>query len=93
MYNVKLHVTGKSKTKKPENNNQIPKLPVYETNGYTGNWASDYEDDDDEEESEINSSLGEDDEKFASQLKGMYAHCPFSGVVLCKNSLLLSRHC
>ena len=56
----------KSKTKKPEVN-QTPKIS-YETNGYSGNWASDYDDDD--ESDDINSSLGEDDEKFASQLKG-----------------------
>ena len=59
------HFVDKAKTKTPEAKPREAVYPV-ETNGLSGNWASD----DDEEESDDNSSLGEDDEKFASQLKG-----------------------
>ena len=44
-----------------------------ETNGIPDSWDSDDNYDDNEDESDsLNSSLGEDDEKFASQLKGQY---------------------
>ena len=43
-----------------------------ETNGIPDNWDSDEDDDNDDESDSFNSSLGEDDEKFASQLKGWY---------------------